>query len=389
VKNEYEITFLTATSRFEDVPLGEWADLEAPYRQIVQINVSKFVSPVFYLEAISSVDGTRYRGTAFSLSGTAEYKVQQRLVVGEYKIRLFNIKIGSPVEGSEVDTYPATSYSIIRVIVLDTFVDLTTLEQQIEVGQVDSTTSTTYVALTRPILIKHESEKYDGVITAYFEATIYTTKTAKVAYAGLFENGVLIAELTTTSLEPVRLRSDAITLVDEKIYQVKIKQPDGYTMNLCGAKIILEQSGTITKTRSYRKIGNVRDWTGTTYIRLYCTQYLNRDNLLPTLTFYYEGIFANRYSNVCCSDLYDITRAKSIENSELCTPFGELEFLRYRSGALTLFPVTPPISYGNGLVWTQISGVEITEGEYDGRFKSDGETAMMANGYILIDGQTV
>lgn len=115
-----------------------------------------------------------------------------------------------------------------------------------------STTNTSYSDLGTRTPALWDADNYDGTVTVYFEAVISTT--GGTGYAALYgDNGegqVSGSEVTTTSATRVRVRSGAITLTDGVDYVGKMKATSTFTTTITDARLVIVQSGSITKTET-------------------------------------------------------------------------------------------------------------------------------------------
>ena len=308
-------------------------------REIILIDPSRYASPTFYFEAVLRSDVTGVKAYA----------------------RMYNETDGAPVAGGEVWhdtpddtrkrsgalTLPSTAkeyswemkvdagttgvYHAVRIIIVDTFTTLTTLEHQIELGDRISTSSDFFRYPSYPKKYLFEADKFDGALTVYFEATGYVAQKPMEAQLYNYTDGVEVSGSTVTisSLTPVRARSGTITLVDGKLYGIRYRSTtSGKQGYLNGAKIIIQQtSAEIEKTQLVKMISPDKSTISMTYIRVYCQIYLDKGNLPSGLTFYYE---ADLDSSIPITDLYNVTDGVSVEGSELQGAG------RQRSGTLTL-----------------------------------------------------
>lgn len=141
------------------------------------------------------------------------------------------------------------------------------LEHQIEIGYNDSTASTTLPTGSAPSNFTFEPKywyydgtAWDGTITAYFEATFDgpTSKSAATIQLQVSDgtgNGftgwtnVTNGAVTTASVSTTRVRSaTAFTLTSGRWYRLAGMSPSSKSVtNLFSSKIIIRQSGTVTK----------------------------------------------------------------------------------------------------------------------------------------------
>ena len=119
-----------------------------------------------------------------------------------------------------------------RIVILQDAATITNTETQIEIGNLDTTTSTTDDPIANPKYWKYTAANWDGTLTVYFEATFKTQSTKCAATVTLQTSTDILAPswsnvassaITTISTTPARVRSGAITLTDGNWYRVVIK----------------------------------------------------------------------------------------------------------------------------------------------------------------------
>jgi len=163
------------------------------------------------------------------------------------------------------DATAGTAYiKAARLIVVQSAPTITDTQTQIEVGDVESSLSGVYVALTNPKIFLWDKDKCSGNVQIYFEASFISDESATVASAALSSDGcsttVTSSPLTDISAAMVRLRSGSLTLTDDTVYQVCIKGDGSRGINLKNAKIIIEQT---TNTRGLTDIEMVHQLNNT------------------------------------------------------------------------------------------------------------------------------
>ena len=127
----------------------------------------------------------------------------------------------------------------------------------------------------------YDSSRFDGTVNVYFEATMMTD--AGTGYARLYNNtdGAEVAnsEITTTSTSMVRVRSSALTLSSGKEYTMQLKGESTNTTYITSAVLIIQQSGTITKTETHFPIITAYNTaSGTSYADSYFPLYYDPGN---------------------------------------------------------------------------------------------------------------
>lgn len=163
----------------------------------------------------------------------------------------------------------------------------------------------TYGVVPNCPFIFWDSSAYGGTVEVYFEAVIKTS--AGIAYAALYTNaGVYVegSEVSTDSLTPIRLRSGniAANLVDDTEYRVRIKNSAANTTTIYSARLIIIQSGTITKTETQIEIGNtlLSQTTAGSYVEYEnCGYFLyTAANWNGTIAAYFESTFSGNQEGV-------------------------------------------------------------------------------------------
>ena len=113
----------------------------------------------------------------------------------------------------------------------------------------------------------YTSANYDGTVTVYFETVI--SSSAGTASAELFDSSsTSIVTNTTTNTGLTRVRSADIfgSLVNGRTYRVRLKSTGaGDTATITAARLIIIQSGTITKTETIYTFGSSDTSTNTNY----------------------------------------------------------------------------------------------------------------------------
>jgi hypothetical protein len=173
-----------------------------------------------------------------------------------------------------------------------------------------------------------DTTAYDGDVTFYFDASLRNTGAngVDIAYVELYNHtdGVSVAGSELSHNEnvvsiPKQMRSGPITLSGDKIYTVRVKHSASATnLILYGARVIVVQTGTITKTQIHQELGNEFNISNTTVT--------NRD--VRTMPFVYDGTkydgtITVRHDVVCepgngvtaSSGIYDETGAAVLSGS--------------------------------------------------------------------------
>lgn len=184
---------------------------------------------------------------------------------------------------------------------------------------------------------------YDGTVQVYFEADISVTA-GGTGYAGLHNTaGTIVtgSEVSTTATGVTRVRSGDLlaNLADGTAYQVRIKSSSGATVTIHACRIVIIQTGTITKTETIIPLGSNGTTTSGSYIEDANKGYWLYDaGKWDGASFYYEAFLSGSAAGVTgYSQLYT-TGGAALSGSEV-SQLGTTD-TRVRSGALTLADAT-------------------------------------------------
>ncbi len=187
---------------------------------------------------------------------------------------------------------------------------------------------------------------FDGTVTVYFEADIYNAGSAgQTTYCQLYNltDGATISgsEVTTTanSGQAIRNRSGAITLSGDKDYIVQMKHSNTTTAaEIYGARIIVVQSGTITKTQIHIDIGNEKTITSTSNTnreKVFSTFLYEATKYDGTVIIRHDAILKAPAGQTITSGIYDETAVGIITSSEVNTTTST-NHIRVSSANITL-----------------------------------------------------
>lgn len=153
------------------------------------------------------------------------------------------------------------NYNVAKIIILQNINgNLTSTQTQFDIGNRFSTTSLSATNLTFPKYFHYDSSEYDGNVSIFFEASgvAGNSKSGLTVQLqmdnGSFSGWTLVAgsTITITSLTAVRSRTAAITLTSGRNYRVVIFSGTSKSAStIYSAKIIINQTGYITKTVTY------------------------------------------------------------------------------------------------------------------------------------------
>lgn len=129
--------------------------------------------------------------------------------------------------------------------------------------------ATSYVAPNYSPKWLYTSANYDGTIEVYFEAVLKISSGSYTAYAELYNGTSQVAEVSTSSTTTTRVRSGDIfsSLSNGVQYNIRLKSSSSSgTATIYAARLIIVQSGTVTKTETIISLGSSSVFTSTTYI---------------------------------------------------------------------------------------------------------------------------
>lgn len=198
---------------------------------------------------------------------------------------------------------------------------------------------TSYFNMTTYPRFLFESGRFDGTVNIYLEATLKCGNAARTAYVKLYDTtataDVSSSEISHTGdTTATRVRSGALTLVDGHSYEVLGTSADASSEDALSVCLIIQQSGTVTKTDCYIPTLNTNTAGAS-------TSYVYQDRFVDfsasnwsgdSVAYYYEARVAVQSGGTGYYNLYNDTDASQI---------GELEFTNTvlagaRSGALTM-----------------------------------------------------
>lgn len=185
-----------------------------------------------------------------------------------------------------------------------------------------------------------DSSNYDGTVATYFEVVLRTGNADGTAYAALYDmagNEVSGSEVTTVSTTNVRLRSSAVTLVDDTEYVVRIKNGNSRTTTVSEGRIVVSQSGTITKTETQICVsGTNPSTTSTSYVDISTAPLFlyDADQYDGTVAIYFEAVLSDSGAGVIANARLVDSGGTEVASS----PVGQTGTTdsRQRSSALTL-----------------------------------------------------
>lgn len=223
-----------------------------------------------YYEAILSTDNASY--TAYSVLYDASAAVTGTEVsttsTSATRVRSTGF---APVDGTtyrpriKISNAAGTNTITIGRIIIVQYNPSAKTETPIRIAGNGTTTNTTAADCAAPNLWTYTASDWGGTVTAYFEAILNTNNASGQASAWLADtsNNVVTDSTvtsTTSTAQPVPVRSSAITLVDGTTYKARMKTNNAsYTTTVRTARVIIVQTVDAIPTVSYVDLtqGNV------------------------------------------------------------------------------------------------------------------------------------
>lgn len=369
-------------------------------RSCVLVDSSKFVNPKFYFEAVLRIEnasatasarlldigtsdvvsgGTEVAGSVLSTQSTDFVRVRS----GALSLTSGNrFRIQSKTNNASYNAYTDAA----RIIVEDDIsTGWTKGEEAVDVFMPTTYTPSvgdTWITPTSTPIHKYEASPRDGSVALYFEACLSCDAASQTVRARLIEHsnpdlsdtGTAVAnsEVSVTPATadvPVRARSAGISLQDGMYYAVQITcATANKQVQLQGAKVIVQQSGTLTKTQLRKRVGRYLYTSGTAWLRTESQAYLEKPKLPRNRSYSYECTMRiSDSAAVAYCDLYNLGDSASVSGSQLQTNSTLRRWLR--SSGLALIDLK----------------------DYDARLRSgtSGYTNYMAAAYLVMDVSTV
>ena len=222
------------------------------------------------------------------------------------------------------------------------------LIQRIEmaVGSFNTTgTANTYIEVPQ-VSTRLNTADFDGTVTFYFEASLgQGGTTGQTAYVELYNKtdatSVTSSELTNTVNTGFTkyIRSGAITLSGDKIYTIRLKHSNS-TINasIGSARIIVVQSGNITKTQIHQEIGTEGGASSTSSSNIIAgtANFLYEASKYDgSVSIRHDAVVKTTASNTVTSGIYDVTGASVVSSSEV-TKTNDTNYTLLSSGNITL-----------------------------------------------------
>lgn len=190
---------------------------------------------------------------------------------------------------------------------------------------------------------------FDGTVTIYFEANLENSSTTPTdtAYVQLYDHtdGVAVAgsQLSITgespSEFPQRLRSGPLTFSGgDRVYTIQLKHTSTTSdAIIAGARLIVMQSGTITKTQIHQELGvnGGTSSTSNTYVIPGAAAFLfEAAKYDGNIAVRHDALLIATSGNTTTSGIYDMTAGSTVSGSQLST--SATVYGLFSSGNITL-----------------------------------------------------
>lgn len=341
-------------------------------KSISLLNVTRTTTSTTYTSTADREPLWHYLSADYDGVNSVKFSVVMRAASGDTAAMILSTNSGTDIAGAEVTT---TSTTNVNVLSGDIYADLTDATDYrarwkrsagsgtesfdgasilisqtnptktvtvIEMGEVNNTTSSTYLPINTTAKPGHaflyESDKWDGTVEIFLEADIRPrTDTTNTMYAELYNytDSASVTEVTHTGDTTItRKRSSAVSMTTAKEYILRSRVGSGASGgDIASGKVIIKQTN-FTKTLCYIPIlTTVSSGTETSYTaqnRLFT--FNASDFVADTKTFYYEASLTVT-ANTGYSKLYNVTDSADI--SEL-TSTNTAITVRTKSTALTM-----------------------------------------------------
>lgn len=320
---------------------------------LIQWDGNKYTGANVYFEAIIACvtcSGGNAQATAqlYTDTGTAVTSSAISTQSVSYDLVRTAVDITSDLSNGEEysvrlvrDATSGTAYiKSARLIVIQANTNITTSQTQIEIGNVDTTTNTSYELLTGPKIYYYDADVYSGVSALKFEASLVNSDVSGTAYAALSSSPtcsstVANSEITLVGTDWDRPQSNNLTLSDNTAYWVCLKSSSGTTTSIANAKIVMDQAeaaGIHKMQLSHLMINTEVTDTDDSYTNQVFPITFNPSLYTADVKEYYFESDLSISSGNGYARLFNISDSSTISNSELSTP--DTAYARFRSGDL-------------------------------------------------------
>ena len=316
---------------------------------------NKYNDETVYFEAIircdscsggnAEVDATLYSDTGSAVTGATVSTTSSTFT------RIRSADITSNLTDDEeytiriaADTSSGTAYiQSARLIILQSGAKITDLQNQIEIGENDTTTNTSYELIANPKVYLYDENRHSDVVDIFFEATLQGSDGSAVAYAALSNSTtcsttVSGTEVSITGTTWGRNRSADIesNLTDDTQYWVCIRTTSADTGAISSAKIIVEQSDSTEQLEDielvYTHVNQGKTDTDSTYTSQEFDQSFDPAIVeANTIDYWYEATLKTN-AGTAYARLYNVSDTIAISGSEVSTT--ATTFARIRSSQL-------------------------------------------------------
>lgn len=253
-----------------------------------------------------------------------------------------------------VDASSGTAYiQAARLIVIQNHTAITDTETQIEIGNADTTTATSYELMTGPKIYAYDYHSTSDRSGIYFEATLAGSDATATSYAALSSSSncsttVTGSELSSTGTSWSRQRSADLSavMIDDTEYWVCLKTTSADTGSIANGKVIIDQTSitSISAIELFHQYINTphTDADSTYTSQLFDNEY-NPANFVSDLQEYYFEATMQTSAGTAFARLYNVTDAINITNAERTSTATGYERVRSPNIADTLPSTTKTI----------------------------------------------
>ena len=236
------------------------------------VSLSISGSPSVSLSISESVSASPSVSGSASVSPSVSWSASVSLSISGSASESLSVSLSASVSPSisrSASESPSVSASVSPSISASSPPVVTKLVKQVAlfVGPDATRANTAYATPAWHFPWLYTSANYDGTVEIYFEAVLSITDTY-TAYCELYNGSTQIVELNTTQTTPTRVRSADIasSLVNGTAYYPRIKSSNASgTTTLYAARLIIIQTGTITKTETVIDLGSNDSQVYTSY----------------------------------------------------------------------------------------------------------------------------
>lgn len=220
---DHPSTYIDANSEY--YKLGSFSGTQSIYFEAVIKSGDGQAATAALLDS----SGNEVAMSSVATSGTS-YTLVRSQIVTLYSGADYHVGI----MGSNADINAA------RLVIIQSSAPITATETQIELGCYHNNSGNTIPDVFCSQQFTYSAAKFDGTVTAHFEATVQATNgDGTNITANLNDGNGLVKSLTSTSATKVLLESDSFTPVNGGVYTVSATMTDGSV--LFGARLVINQ----------------------------------------------------------------------------------------------------------------------------------------------------